>query len=45
VLRGLHFQVKHPQAEIVTVIHGGFSTSLSICVRIRRASATGTVLN
>lgn len=22
MLRGLHFQVKHPQAEIVTVIHG-----------------------
>jgi dTDP-4-dehydrorhamnose 3,5-epimerase len=22
VLRGLHFQVKHPQARIVTVIHG-----------------------
>jgi dTDP-4-dehydrorhamnose 3,5-epimerase len=22
VLRGLHFQVKHPQAQIVTVIHG-----------------------
>jgi len=22
VLRGLHFQVRHPQAQIVTVIHG-----------------------
>jgi dTDP-4-dehydrorhamnose 3,5-epimerase len=35
VLRGLHFQVKHPQAQIVTVIHGRI---FDVAVDLRPAS-------
>ncbi len=37
VLRGLHFQVKRPQAQIVTVIRGRI---FDVAVDLRRASAT-----
>jgi dTDP-4-dehydrorhamnose 3,5-epimerase len=37
VLRGLHFQVKRPQAQIVTVIRG---TIFDVAVDLRRGSAT-----
>jgi dTDP-4-dehydrorhamnose 3,5-epimerase len=37
VLRGLHFQVKHPQAQIVTVIRGSV---FDVAVDLRQASPT-----
>jgi dTDP-4-dehydrorhamnose 3,5-epimerase len=37
VLRGLHFQVRHPQAQIVTVMHGRI---FDVTVDLRRASST-----
>src|SRR5262249_44129796 len=37
VLRGLHFQVKRPQAQIVTVIRGRI---FDVAVDLRRVSAT-----
>ncbi len=37
VLRGLHFQVKHPQAQIVTVMHGRI---FDVAVDLRRQSPT-----
>jgi dTDP-4-dehydrorhamnose 3,5-epimerase len=37
VLRGLHFQIKRPQAQIVTVIRGQI---FDVAVDLRRASAT-----
>lgn len=37
VLRGLHFQIRRPQAQIVTVIHGRI---FDVAVDLRRGSAT-----
>jgi dTDP-4-dehydrorhamnose 3,5-epimerase len=37
VLRGLHYQIKHPQAKLVRVIQGGV---LDVAVDIRRSSPT-----
>jgi dTDP-4-dehydrorhamnose 3,5-epimerase len=37
VLRGLHFQLKHPQAQIVTVMRGRI---FDVTVDLRRGSAT-----
>jgi dTDP-4-dehydrorhamnose 3,5-epimerase len=37
VLRGLHFQVKRPQAQIVTVMHGSI---FDVAVDLRRQSPT-----
>jgi dTDP-4-dehydrorhamnose 3,5-epimerase len=37
VLRGLHFQVRRPQAQIVTVMHGRV---FDVAVDLRRSSAT-----
>ena len=47
VLRGLHFQIRHPQAQIVTVIRGRI---FDVAVDLRRGSASfgrwfGTELN
>ena len=37
VLRGLHFQIEHPQAKLVRVIHGEV---FDVCVGLRPGSAT-----
>jgi len=37
VLRGMHFQVKNPQAQIVTVMHGKI---FDVCVDMRKESKT-----
>jgi dTDP-4-dehydrorhamnose 3,5-epimerase len=37
VLRGMHFQVKNPQAQIVTVMHGRI---FDVCVDVRKESRT-----
>ena len=37
VLRGMHFQVKNPQAQIVTVMHGRI---FDVCVDMRKESKT-----
>lgn len=37
VLRGLHFQVRHPQAQIVTVMRGRI---FDVAVDLRRSSST-----
>ncbi len=37
VLRGLHFQIKHPQGKLVRVLSG---TVFDVCVDIRKGSAT-----
>jgi dTDP-4-dehydrorhamnose 3,5-epimerase len=37
VLRGLHFQVKHPQAQIVTVMHGRI---FDVAIDLRSGSPT-----
>ncbi len=37
VLRGLHFQIRHPQAQIVTVMRGRI---FDVAVDLRRSSAT-----
>jgi dTDP-4-dehydrorhamnose 3,5-epimerase len=37
VLRGMHFQIKHPQAQIVTVMHGRI---FDVCVDLRKESKT-----
>ncbi len=47
VLRGLHFQVKHPQAKLVRVVSGAV---FDVCVDLREGSPTwgkweGTVLS
>lgn len=47
VLRGLHFQIKHPQAKLVRVVNGAV---FDVCVDLREGSPTwgkweGTVLS
>lgn len=37
VLRGLHFQIEHPQAKLVRVLHG---TVFDVCVDLRPGSPT-----
>ena len=37
ILRGLHFQVRHPQAQLVTVMHGKV---FDVAVDLRRGSKT-----
>ena len=37
VLRGLHFQINHPQAKLVRVMHG---RAFDVCVDLREGSAT-----
>jgi dTDP-4-dehydrorhamnose 3,5-epimerase len=45
VLRGLHFQVKRPQAQIVTLSAAEFLTWRSTCALVQQRSAGGMASN
>jgi dTDP-4-dehydrorhamnose 3,5-epimerase len=44
VLRGLHYQLCHPQGKLVRVVTGGSSTSRWICDGVCRTLESGTAL-
>jgi dTDP-4-dehydrorhamnose 3,5-epimerase len=41
VLRGLHYQVKHPQGKLVRVVVGKFWMLRSTCVEVQRTLGAG----
>ena len=43
VLRGIHYQIKHPQGKLVRVLNARYLMWQWICVRTRRISGAGWV--